>query len=135
MVIGGLLCRRARTVTAVLRVMGLKDERRFGKYHRVLSRAHWSGLVGARILLGLLVALLPPGWPLLVGIDETIERRKGRKIKAKGVYRDAVRSRRVARGQVPGTEVGQHDAPDALRLKLPAVGLALLNVVGALQGG
>ena len=46
-------------MTAVLRVMGLKDERRFGKYHRVLSRAHWSGLVGARILLGLLVALLP----------------------------------------------------------------------------
>ena len=92
LVIGGLLCRGARTVTAVLRVMGLKDERRFGKYHRVLSRAHWSGLVGARILLGLLVALLPPGWPILVGIDETIERRQGRKIKAKGVYRDAVRS-------------------------------------------
>jgi hypothetical protein len=92
LVIGGLLCRGARTVTAVLRVMGLKDEKHFGKYHRVLSRAHWSGLVGARILLGLLVALLPPGWPILIGIDETVERRKGRKIQAKGVYRDAVRS-------------------------------------------
>jgi hypothetical protein len=92
LVVGALLCQGARTVTAVLRVMGLKGEKRFGKYHRVLSRAHWSGLVGARILLGLLVALLPPGWPVLVGIDETIERRKGRKIQAKGVYRDAVRS-------------------------------------------
>ena len=49
-------------------------------------------MVGARILLGLLVALLPPGWSILVGIDETIERRQGRKIRAKGVYRDAVRS-------------------------------------------
>jgi hypothetical protein len=92
LVVGALLCQGARTVTAVLRVMGLKGEKRFGKYHRVLSRARWSGLVGARMLLGLLVTLLPPGWPLLVGIDETIERRKGRKIRAKGVYRDAVRS-------------------------------------------
>ncbi len=92
LVVGALLCQGARTVTAVLRVMGLKGEKRFGKYHRVLSRARWSGLVGARMLLGLLVALLPPGWPVLVGIDETIERRQGRKIQAKGVYRDAVRS-------------------------------------------
>jgi hypothetical protein len=125
----------ARTVTAVLRVMGLKDEKHFGKYHRVLSRAHWSGLVGARILLGLLVALLPRGWPVLVGIDETIERRKGRKIKAKGVYRDAVRSRREARGEVRGTEMGEHDALGALALELTAVGLAVLDLGGALQGG
>ena len=81
-----------RTVSAVLRVMGLKGEQRFGKYHRVLSRARWSGLVGARMLLGLLVALLPPGWPIRVGVDETVERRKGRTILAEGVYRDAVRS-------------------------------------------
>jgi hypothetical protein len=77
LVVGALLCQGARTVTAVLRVMGLKGERRFGKYHRVLSRARWSGLIGARILLGLRVALLPPGGPILVGIDDTVERRKG----------------------------------------------------------
>jgi hypothetical protein len=92
LVVGALLCQGARTVTAVLRVMGLKGEKRFGKYHRVLSRARWSGLMGARMLLGLLVALLPAGWPILMGIDETIERRQGRKIQAKGVYREAVRS-------------------------------------------
>jgi hypothetical protein len=72
--------------------MGLKGEKRFEKYHRILSRARWSGWVGARILLGLRVALLPPGGPVRVGMDETIERRKGRQIRAKGVYRDAVRS-------------------------------------------
>lgn len=92
LLIGTVLCRGARTVTTVLRVMGLKDEKCFGKYHRVLNRACWSGLVGAQILLGLLVALRPPGGPILVGVDETLERRKGRKILAKGVYRDAVRS-------------------------------------------
>ena len=92
LLVGAILCRGPRTVAAVLRVMGLGAERRFEKYHRVLNRARWSGLQGAKILLGLLVLLLPPGWPVLVGVDETIERRQGRKIKAKGCYRDAVRS-------------------------------------------
>ena len=135
LVVGALLCQGARTVTAVLRVMGLKGEKRFEKYHRVLGRAHGSGLAGARILLGLLVALLPPGWPVRVGIDETVERRKGRKIRAKGVYRDAVRSRREARGQVLGTEVGEHDAAGALALEFPAVGLAVLDFGGTFKGG
>ncbi len=89
---GALLCRGPRTVAAVLRVLGLDQERRFEKYHRVLSRARWSGRQGAKILLGLLISLLKPGWPVLVGIDETVERRSGNKIKAKGCYRDAVRS-------------------------------------------
>lgn len=89
---GAILCRGPHTVAAVLRVVGLGLEQRFEKYHRVLSRARWSGLLGAKILLGLMVPLLPREWPVVVGIDETIERRQGRKIKAKGRYRDAVRS-------------------------------------------
>ena len=89
---GAVLCRGPRTVASVLRVMGLGGERRFEKYHRVLSRARWSGLQGAKILLGLLIRLLP-GWvPVEMVVDETIERRKGSQIKAKGRYRDAVRS-------------------------------------------
>lgn len=92
LLIGALLCRGPRTVASVLRVMGLGQEKRFEKYHRVLNRARWSGLQGAKILLGLLVMVLPRGWPLWVGVDETLERRPGRKIKAKGRYRDAVRS-------------------------------------------
>jgi hypothetical protein len=94
LLIGALLCHGPRTVAAVLRVMGLGGEKRFEKYHRVLSRARWSGLQGAKSLLGLLVVLLPAGVPIRVGLDETIERRQGRKIQAKGCYRDAVRSTR-----------------------------------------
>jgi hypothetical protein len=89
---GAVLCRGPRTVASVLRVMGLGGERRFEKYHRVLNRARWSGLQGAKILLGLLIVLLPAWLPLEIGVDETIERRKGSQIKAKGRYRDAVRS-------------------------------------------
>ena len=92
LLVGALLCRGPRTVAAVLRVMGCGQEKRFEKYHRVLSRACWSGLQGSQTLLGVLVPLLPVTWPLLVGIDATLERRRGRKIAAKGCYRDAVRS-------------------------------------------
>ena len=96
LLVGVLLCQGPRTVAAALRVLGLGQARRFEKYHRVLSRAHWSGLQGAKILLGLLVMLVPPRWPVLIVVDETVERRQGRKIKAKGRYRDAVRSTQKA---------------------------------------
>ena len=89
---GAVLCRGPRTVASVLRVMGLGGERRFEKYHRVLNRARWSGLQGAKMLLGLLIAILPQDWPLEIVADETIERRDGRRIKVRGRYRDAVRS-------------------------------------------
>ena len=93
LVVGAILSPEKRTVTAALRVMGLSDEKQFGKYHRVLSRAVWSSLVLSRILLGLLVTLLlSADSPLAIVIDETLERRQGAKIRAKGVFRDAVRS-------------------------------------------
>ncbi|VFN06635.1 MAG: DDE superfamily endonuclease, partial [Candidatus Kentron sp. G] len=88
---GSILCQGPRTVAAILRVMGLADKKTFCNYHRVLSRDKWSGLQAAKILLGLLVAVAwAAGIPLIIVVDETIERRKGRKIKAKGKYRDAV---------------------------------------------
>lgn len=92
LLIGAILCRGSRRVSNVLRVMGLASVRNFSKYHRVLSRAEWNGLKLAKILLGLLIKLLPNSWPILIAVDETLERRRGKKIKAKGVYRDAVRS-------------------------------------------
>jgi len=93
LVAGAILCRGPRTVAGVLRTLGMADEPGFCKYHRVLSRARWSGLQGAKILLGLLVAVAASqGFPLIILVDETVERRKGRKIKAKGCHRDAVRS-------------------------------------------
>ena len=92
LLVGAILCTNKRTVTAILKVMGLSSEKKFTNFHRVLNRGKWSSLQGSKILLGLIVVLLPPHWPLIIAIDETIERRKGKKIKAKGCYRDAVRS-------------------------------------------
>ena len=91
--VGAILSPGKRTVTSALKVMGLSDERHFINYHRVLSRARWSGLAASRILLGLLICFLAAaGMPLVLGLDDTVERRNGKKIEAKGCYRDAVRS-------------------------------------------
>ncbi len=81
-----------RTVTGILRITGLARERRFVNYHRVLNRAAWSGRAAARVLLGLLLAAFAPRGPVILGLDDTIERRRGRRISAKGIYRDPVRS-------------------------------------------
>jgi DDE superfamily endonuclease len=93
LLVGAMLAPGARTVTAALRVMGLAAERHFTNYHRVLNRATWSARLGSRILLGLLLmCFVPPGATVILGADDTVERRHGRKITAKGCYRDAVRS-------------------------------------------
>lgn len=95
LLIGAILAPGKRTVTAALHVLGLKDEKQYQNYHRVLNRAVWSGLEASQILLGLLVtAFVQQGAPLVIGADETLERRQGEKIKAKGIFRDAVRSSR-----------------------------------------
>ncbi len=91
---GALLAPARRTVTAALRVLGLDHVKPFHRYHRVLSRARWSGLALGRTLLRLLVAAFVPEGPLVFGVDETLERRRGAKIAAKGIYRDPVRSSR-----------------------------------------
>jgi DDE superfamily endonuclease len=94
LVVGAILAPGRRMVSTVLRAVGLAQVRRFQNYHRVLSRAVWSSLKASRILLGLLVATFAPAGPLVVGIDETIERRRGKKIATAGIYRDPVRSSR-----------------------------------------
>ena len=93
LLVGAILAPGRRTVSAALRAMGLNRFERFHRYHRVLSRARWSSLEASRILLGLLLeAFVVGGDPLVVGLDETLERRYGKKISARGVYRDPVRS-------------------------------------------
>ncbi|SRR5712691_8606295 len=93
LVVGAILTPNKRTVSAVLRVMGLSNEVQFQNYHRVLSRAHWNGLEVSQILLGVLVvAFVAMGAPIVLGADETLERRNGQRIGAKGLFRDAVLS-------------------------------------------
>src|SRR5262249_13218924 len=90
--VGALLSPGQRTVSAALRAVGLSHLRTFQAYHRVLNRAKWSSRGASRILFGRVVATFAPTGPLVVGIDETIERRRGKRIAAAGIYRDPVLS-------------------------------------------
>src|SRR5229473_4755036 len=93
LLVGAILAPGPRTVAAALRALGLQHDRPFANYHRVLNRARWSSRAVGCILLTLLVrAFVPAEEPVLVGLDDTIERRRGAKIAAKGIYRDPVRS-------------------------------------------
>ena len=109
LIVGAILAPGKRTVTAILRIMGLSQERHFQNYHRVLNRAIWSNLALSAVLLQLLIRTFLPVGPVVIGIDETIERRRGAQIKAKGIYRDPVRSEKPLReGQ--WTALDQYDA-------------------------
>jgi hypothetical protein len=92
LVIGTILTPGQRTVASALRILGLDADKHFQNYHRVLNRAVWSSLEVSRLLLGLLVSTFATFGPVVMGLDDTIERRRGAKIKAKGIYRDPVRS-------------------------------------------
>jgi hypothetical protein len=94
LVVGAILAPGQRTVAAVLRVLGLDQLTTFQTSHRVLYRARWSSRRASQILFGLLVTTFAPRGPLVVGLDEPLERRRGRKMSAAGIYRDPVRSSR-----------------------------------------
>jgi DDE superfamily endonuclease len=89
---GAVLAPGQRTVTAMLRIMGLSAAPHFQTYHRVLQRAVWSPLYASRLLLRLFVAVFVPSGVVRFGLDDTIERRRGKQITAKGISRDPVRS-------------------------------------------
>ena len=127
LVVGATLAPGKRTVSSCLRVMGLSGEAHFTNYHRVLNRAQWSTLQVGRIMLGLLVrAFVPPGAVIVLGADDTVERRSGRKIKAKGCYRDAVRSSKKHVVKC-FDEVGDNDGVSPSPLGATRVGVALFD--------
>ncbi len=93
LVIGTILARGRRTVTAALKQMGLQDDKDFTLFHQVLNRANWSCLTLGRLLLQLLVStFVEAGGTVEIVIDETLERRWGCKIAKRGQYRDNLQS-------------------------------------------
>jgi hypothetical protein len=90
---GAVLAPGKRTVSATLRILGRDQEHDFPAYHHVLNRALWSSrAVAGRLLRLLVTTFVAPDATVVVGLDDTIERRWGAKIKVRGIYRDPVRS-------------------------------------------
>jgi hypothetical protein len=100
---GAVLRLNRRTVCAALRAVDGSADKGFSRFHRFLSCAQWSGLQGAKILLGLLqAAFVPDGEALVIGVDDSVERRRGVRIRDKGIWRDAVRSSRSVFAKTAG---------------------------------
>jgi hypothetical protein len=78
LVVGALLAPGQRTVTAVLRVMGLSQERHFQNYHRVLNRARWSSLAVAHVLLGMVVRTFASTGAVVIGLCVQVDLAVGR---------------------------------------------------------
>lgn len=92
LLVGAIVTPGKRTVSAILRTMAREHDPHFQNYHRVLSRAIWSSRQASRFLLQQLVRVFAPDGVLVMGLDDTIERRWGKRIAARGIYRDPVRS-------------------------------------------
>jgi DDE superfamily endonuclease len=89
---GVVLTPGKRTVSAALRIMGLSEASDFALYHHVLSQARWDSRAITHKLLTMILDRFLSAGALIIGIDDTIERRWGARIAARGIYRDPVRS-------------------------------------------
>jgi len=91
---GAILTQGTRTLSAILRTLGLAHLERFQNVHRVLNRDQWSGIKTVRVLWEQLLAAFAPCGRLVLGLDDFLERRRGAEIKALGIYHDSARSSR-----------------------------------------
>jgi hypothetical protein len=93
LIVGTLLARGRRPVTAALRQMGRHDAPTFSLYHHVRSRARWSALDVSHCFLRLLVrTFVAVGSPLVFVLDGTLARRWGRRLRLRGHSRDPLAS-------------------------------------------
>ena len=124
--VGAILSPAKRTVTSALNILGIGQRGDFAIYHHVLNRARWSSLKLSRVLLLLMVErLCQSDEPLVFGIDETIERRWGKRIAAKGVYRDPTRSTDEKIVMTSGLKWVSPDVSDAHWLGRSSLGAAV----------
>lgn len=125
LIIGAILAPGQRTVAAILRIVGLSQERHFQNYHRVLNRAVWSSLALSQVLLRALLDAFVPDGPIVLGLDDTIERRRGAKIRAKGIYRDPVPLQSEPFCQSEWAALAKFDAADEDPLGQTGLGTAI----------
>ena len=133
LMVGAILATGQRTVAAALRVMGRSDQDDYARYHEVLNRAVWSPREAARILLWLLLQYLDHGdGPLIFGIDETLERRRGARIRARGIYRGRRAFQSSSTGQGQRVALDLPDVAGTRPLGRPPLGAAGAHRAGAL---
>lgn len=140
--VGALLAVGPRTVTNCLRVLGLAEHPSFTAFHRVLNRNAWSSLALARILLRQVVAAFVPSGPIVIGVDHTLERRRGPRIGPAGRFYDAScradmpnpTSPRKTSGFSPRPALVECHGAGGRALRRPHLGLAGVDCAHPKQG-
>lgn len=97
-----VLSKGLRTVTELLKYLGLRDAKNFSIYHDFFNKNKWSPLEGAKILFLMLISFFSENETIKIAVDTTVERRKGPQIKSLNIQRDAVRSTKSRKVLVPG---------------------------------
>lgn len=97
-----ILCDGRRTVTNLLRLLGLSQDSNYSSFHWIFSQAKWSAYQASETLFKEIIGLLPAGEEVVIPFDTHVERRKGPKIKGLGLQRDAVRSTKKRKVLTPG---------------------------------
>ncbi len=129
LLLGTRFSRGRRTVTAALRQMGQQMNAQFSGFHQVLNRARWSPLEVSRRLLQVLVdTFVRAGGTVEMVMDETLERRWGRKISKRGHWRDSLRSSKERDVEYQWLTVGDDGIGREPALDETALGLAGLRV-------
>ena len=91
---GASMSRNFTSTVALHRITGYAECKGFSTFHQVLNRARWQSHELARQLLQVLVTALVGEGSVIIGVDDTIERRWGPRVFGRGIYRDPVRSSR-----------------------------------------
>jgi DDE superfamily endonuclease len=92
LLLAAILTTGRRTISNLLRTVGVLAPGDPSSYHRVLSQASWSGLrLAAALTRWIVVYYCPEGLLHLVG-DDTVDEHRGKKVYGKARHRDPVRS-------------------------------------------
>ena len=89
---GWLLGQGRRTVTHVLLAGDGLSRKTFSCYHRFFSQARWSVDEIGHIVLQLVLKFIPSDAPIVVAVDDTLNRKTGKRIWAAGMHHDPLRS-------------------------------------------
>lgn len=91
-VTGWLLGGGRRTVTHLLLMGDGLRIKTFSCYHRFFSQARWTIDSMGRVIVAMVLALIPKDAPIVAAVDDTLNRKTGKRIWAAGMHHDPILS-------------------------------------------
>ncbi|MCH7595426.1 MAG: transposase [Planctomycetes bacterium] len=92
-VAGWLLGGGRRTVTHVLLAGDGLKIKTFSCYHRFFSKARWTIDSMGRVIVSMVLKFIPKDTPIVAAIDDTLNRKTGKRIWAAGMHHDPILSK------------------------------------------